>query len=225
MDDPRTMSSLDWGKRTLGVLLAVSIATNLIFVARIYLPGWREAWRLAHIPAPVQMAGDHLRGDPASGVTVIEFSDYQCPYCARLNVELGALADQHRLLWIYRHTTSNTGHPQAEPAAEAAECAGEQGRFWEYSDALFSNQPRLGDALYADIAATLRLDTARFTSCLKSGKYRAAISRDTGEAGQLDVQGTPTWYVNGRRMVGAVDATQLQAIVAAARPGARSQGT
>ncbi|HLW75112.1 MAG TPA: thioredoxin domain-containing protein [Gammaproteobacteria bacterium] len=210
------MSSFDWGKRTLGIVLAVSITTNLIFVARLYLPGWREAWRLAHIPAPVQAAGDHVRGDPASGVTVIEFSDFQCPYCARLNVELGVLADQHRLLWIYRHTTGNAGHPQAVPAAEAAECAGEQGQFWEYSDALFSNQPRLGEALYGDIAATLRLDTARFDACRKSGKYRPTLQHETAQASELDVEGTPTWFVNGRRMTGAVDETALRAIVAAA---------
>lgn len=212
------MNSLDWGKRTLGALLAVSILTNLIFVARFYLPGWREAWRLAHMPAPVPRTGDHVRGDPASGVTVIEFSDFQCPYCARLNVELGALADQHRLLWVYRHTTGNTGHPQAEPAAEAAECAGEQGRFWEYSDALFSNQPHLDEALYADIAATLRLDTTRFDACLKSRKYQQTLLHETAEAGELDVQGTPTWYVNGRRLVGAVDEAQLRTIVAGAKP-------
>lgn len=208
---------IPWRTRTLAVLLIVSVVTNLVFVTRLYLPDWRQAWRLARIAPPLPEADDHRRGNPAAGVTVIEYSDYQCPYCAKLHAELRELADRHELLWIYRHYTGNAGHPQAQGAAEAAECAGEQNRFWEYSDSLFSNQPRLGDPLYAKIAASLDLDAKRFQACLSSGKYRPALLREADESARLALQATPTWFVNGRRVTGAVDAARLEQIVAEAR--------
>ena len=203
-----------WTTRSLGLLLAVSIITNLIFVSRIYLPQWRQAWREARATVPVERPEDHVRG--SGPVTVIEYSDFQCPYCANLNRSLAALADAGQLRWVYRHYTGNTGHPEAKAAAEAAECAGEQGQFWQYADILTSAQAHLAPAIYDSIAATLRLDAARFRACLASGRHQGDIARDDQEAESLAIIGTPTWFVDGKRHAGAPAEAVVQGIITAA---------
>lgn len=207
-----------WTTRSLGLLLAVSIATNLIFVSRIYLPQWRQAWRESRATPPMERPGDHVRGMGA--VTVIEYSDFQCPYCAELNRSLAALADGNHVRWVYRHYTGNTGHPEAKHAAEAAECAGEQGRFWPYADALTADQAHLGPGLYSSIAAGMHLDLQRFESCLATGKYQGDIARDDQEAEGLAIIGTPTWFVDGKRHAGTPAQAVVQHIIAEAHaPG------
>ena len=204
-----------WTLRSLGLLLAVSIATNLIFVSRIYLPQWRQDWREWHAAPPVERPGDHVRG--RGPVTVIEYSDFQCPYCANLNHSLAGLADAGQLRWVYRHYTGNSGHPEAKAAAVAAECAGEQGQFWQYADILTSTQAHLAPAIYDSIAAALRLDLPRFRACLASGKYQGEIARDEQEADDLAIIGTPTWFVEGKRHAGAPPEAVLQKIIVDAR--------
>ena len=212
-DTPRNV----WTLRSLGLLLAVSIATNLLFVSRLYLPQWRQAWRESRVAPPVERPEDHARGNPAAGVTIIEYSDFQCPYCAVLNRSLASLADSGQVRWVYRHFTGNAGHPQARSAAEAAECAGEQGRFWQYADTLTAEQAHLAPSLYPGIATGLHLDMPRFQACLASGKYQADIARDDQESETLAIIGTPTWFVNGQRHAGAPAEDVVRRVIADAR--------
>lgn len=195
-------------------LLAVSILTNLLFAYRIYLPRWVQRWHEAMAVLPPVQAGEHLRGPADARVTLVEYSDFQCPYCATLHQELREGAAGVR--WVYRHDTLNAGHPEANAAAEAAECAGEQGRFWDYADALFANQKELGSALYPRLAEKLGLDAPRFGACLSSGKYRALIRQESAGVADLHLVGTPTWFVNGKRYMGARDAKTLAGILQAA---------
>ena len=203
-----------WTTRSLGLLLAVSILTNLIFVSRIYLPQWRQAWREARAKPPLERPGDHVRGSGA--VTVIEYSDFQCPSCANLNRSLATLADAGQLRWVYRHYTGNSGHPEAKAAAEAAECAGEQGQFWRYADALTAAQAHLAQGIYPSIAAALHLDLTRFQACLASGRHQGDLARDDQEADNLAIIGTPTWFVDGQRHAGAPAEAVVQGLIAAA---------
>lgn len=218
MSTPNPAGSV-WTTRSLGLLLAMSIVTNLIFVSRIYLPQWRQAWREARATVPVERPEDHVRG--SGPVTVIEYSDFQCPYCANLNRSLAALADAGQLRWVYRHYTGNSGHPEARNAAEAAECAGEQGQFWQYADTLTSEQAHLAPALYESIAAGQRLDLPRFRACLASGRHQGDIARDDQEAENLAIIGTPTWFVNGKRHAGAPPEATVQKVIADARASSR----
>lgn len=149
--------------------------------------------------------------DPALGpatapVTIIEFSDYQCPYCRRWaeQVEgqiLKTYGDKVRL--VYRDFPLTSIHPEAMPAAEAANCAGEQGKYWEYHDALFKQSQGLGQEAYLAYARELGLNMDQFQQCLKEHRYQNEIKADAQYAAQLGVRSTPTFFINGIPVVGA----------------------
>ncbi len=149
--------------------------------------------------------------DPALGpatapVTIIEFSDYQCPYCRRWaeQVEgqlLKAYGDKIRI--VYRDFPLTQIHPEALPAAEAADCAGEQGKYWEYHDALFKQSQGLGQQAYLAYAKELGLNIDQFQQCLKEHRYRDEVEADARYAAQLGVRSTPTFFINGIPVVGA----------------------
>lgn len=207
-------SRLFW---TLSVLLAISIATNAYFVQKFMFPQWRYTVRLWFIPPPEAERDDHIRGNAAASVTIIEYGDFQCPYCARLHTVLRELTATDDVRWIFRHYTLNSGHEEAPAAANAAECAGEQGRFWDYSDALYEKHAALGTNTYLRIAQQMQLDLTQFRSCMTSTKHRAAIDADNASAEKLEFIGVPTWFVNGKRLSGAMTLDQVREIVKAAR--------
>ena len=201
----------------LSVLLVISIATNAYFVQKLMFPQWRHTVRLWFIPPPEARPDDHLRGNPSAAVTIIEYGDFQCPYCARLHSVLRELTKTDDVRWIFRHYTLNSGHEQAPAAATAAECAGEQERFWDYSDALYEKHASLGTNTYLQIAEKMQLDMTRFSSCLTTTKHQAAIDADNASAEKLEFVGVPTWFVNGKRVSGAMTLNQVREIVNAAR--------
>jgi protein-disulfide isomerase len=147
--------------------------------------------------------------DPASGpanapVTIIEFSDYQCPYCARVVPTLKKLqAEYGDKIRIVFKDFPLPNHPQAPKAAEAAHCAGEQGKYWEMHDRMFANQGALLVPQLKETAAALGLDSAKFDQCLDSGKYAAIVQEDLEYGSDLGVSSTPSLYVNGRPVIGA----------------------
>lgn len=214
--DAGSSSSRAWLRRAFVLLFAISILTNGIFVAKFYLPIWMQRWHELIAVKPPVRGSDHIRGPADAAVTIIEYSDFQCPYCAQLHRELNDLSKQTQFRWVYRYYTLNQGHPQAGPSAEAAECAAEQGRFWDYADALFAEQKSLGAPLYATLASRLHLDEKRFDACLAANRYRSVIMRDSLEAKKLYLIGTPTWYVNGTRLMGVVSMDRLHELVAQA---------
>lgn len=151
------------------------------------------------------------KGFPSTGpadapITIVEFSDFQCPFCQRFYRETFKqlmAAYPGKIRFVYRHLPLTTIHPEAFPAAEAAMCANEQNAFWDYHDKLFENQDKLGSELYSQIASNLGLDTVRFEACLKAGRYKDLIQKDADFALGLGVQSTPTFFINGLAIVGA----------------------
>lgn len=172
-------------------------------------------------PAVVDVSPDD---DPAWGpenakVTVIEFSDFQCPYCRRFHEEtlpqLRALYGD-RIRFVYRDLPLTSIHGFAQGAAEAAECANEQGRFWEYHDLLFQNQTALQTPDLKAYAARLGLNQAAFDACVDSHKYADEVNADIDDASAAAVTGTPTFFINGRRLVGAQPLSAFQQAIDAA---------
>jgi protein-disulfide isomerase len=148
--------------------------------------------------------------DPAKGpadapVTIVTFSDFQCPYCSRVNPTLARLKDRYgdSLRIVFRDFPILQLHPQAAKAAEAGACANEQGKFWQMHDLMFANQQKLDVASLKQHAATLGLDAAAFETCLDSGKHTAEWQKDAADAEKAGVQSTPAFFVNGRPVVGA----------------------
>lgn len=150
------------------------------------------------------------RDDPSLGpanapVTIVEFSDYQCPYCKVWHDEvlpliLAEYGDQVR--YIYRDYPLS-GHSEAQPAAEAANCAGEQDAYWEFHDAIFSNQYGYGRSAYVQYARDLGLDAEAFNECLNSRQFRDEVTGDFRDGIRLGVNSTPTFFVNGTQVIGA----------------------
>lgn len=158
--------------------------------------------------------GGHSRGPADAAVTLVEFSDFDCPHCARLDETITRLMRSKRLdvRVVFRHFPLNaqcnpaaqgTRHPAACDAATAAECAGEQGRFWQYQHILFSRQGRFQRADLLGYARDLGLEPAAFERCMDSGEARARVESDAREGARLGVQSTPTIFINGRRIEGA----------------------
>jgi protein-disulfide isomerase len=164
------------------------------------------------LPAPevqrfeVNVAGAPFKGPANAAVTLVEFSDFHCPFCKQIEDNntltqlLSKYGDQLKLVWI--DYPIDQLHPQARKAHEAARCAGDQGKFWEYHKALYAGTPKSGDQLNA-VAQQVALDMASFDACFSSGKYQTAVQKDVDEAKRLSVSGTPTFFVNGRPLIGA----------------------
>jgi protein-disulfide isomerase len=145
-----------------------------------------------------------VRGNPMAPVTIVEFSDFQCPFCVRARPAVNRVRETYgdKVRFVFRHFPLDF-HAQAEKAGEAAACAGDQGRFWEMHDLLWANTTKLQVADLKAHAATLGLDVAAFGQCLDSGRHGGLVALDA-EAGQgYGVSGTPAFFVNGRPLVGA----------------------
>jgi len=157
---------------------------------------------------------DPVKGNPRAPVTVVVFSDFQCPYCARVEPTLkqveAAYGDKVRFAWKHKPLPF---HANALPAAEAAEAAREQGKFWPMHDKMFAAQQELSPAAYERWARELGLDLNRFKAALASGRHKARIQEDDAQAGRLGIDGTPTLVVNGEKVVGAVPFENLKAVI------------
>jgi protein-disulfide isomerase len=155
----------------------------------------------------IDLDDDPVLGDPNAPVTIVSFEDYQCPFCGRAFQQTfpqlkSEYVDTGKAKIVFRDFPLSF-HPEAQPAAEASECADEQGKFWEYHDALFNNQNLLGASYYAQLAGDLGLDVDQFTQCMDSGKYRQEVQADFAYGSQVGVSGTPTFFINGIKLVGA----------------------
>lgn len=150
--------------------------------------------------------GSYSIGPEDAAITIVEFSDYQCPFCVRWHEQVYnqlMAAYPGKVRFVYRHLPLTQIHPQAMPASEAAMCAGEQNAYWQFHERLFTNQDSLGDALYTQLATDLGLDLTAFQECRDTHKYQAQIQADMDFAIGLGVQSTPTFFINGLAMVGA----------------------
>jgi protein-disulfide isomerase len=157
---------------------------------------------------------DPVRGNPAAPVTIVEFSDYQCPFCARVNPTLAKIRETYgdRVKIVFKDYPL-PNHPQAPKAAEAARCAGEQKKYWEMHDAMFANQRALDVPALKQTARAIGLDGASFDQCLDSGKWADTVSAGSELGGKMGVNSTPTLYINGRAVIGAMPFENFKSII------------
>ncbi|MEQ1898158.1 MAG: DsbA family protein [Vicinamibacterales bacterium] len=154
----------------------------------------------------VAVAGhDPSRGPATAPITLVEFSDYQCPFCGRVTPTLKRLRDTYgeRIRIVWKDFPLYDIHPQAQKAAEAAWCAGEQGKYWEFHDRLFANQSTLGTEGLKQHATAVGLEPVGFNACLESGRHATRVQDGAQLGRDLGVDSTPTAFINGRRVTGA----------------------
>ncbi|MBV8431743.1 MAG: Na+/H+ antiporter NhaA [Solirubrobacterales bacterium] len=212
----------------LGVLTAAvgaSLLTLLIYRVTRLLPREQRLRALVGRPetivdlaVPVDPDRDHIRGPLKAPVTLVEYGDFQCPYCGRAEgIIRELLADFGDLRYVWRHLPLNDVHVDAQLAAEASEAAAAQGRFWDMYDTLLSHQDELGIRDLMRYAQDLELDQDRFKEFLRKSKGAGRIAEDVESADASDVSGTPTFFINGLRHYGAYDVVTLSNAVRAAR--------
>jgi protein-disulfide isomerase len=166
---------------------------------------------------------EHVRGPDNAALTVIEYGDFQCPYCARAHLALTELGEDlgeelGGIRLVFRHLPLVDFHPLAEHAAEAAEAAAAQGKFWDMHDALFEEQDEIGDEQdLQDLAESLGLDGARFRADIEGGQYRARVQADRVRAARDGAHRTPTFFINGVLHQGDSDFDSLERALSAAR--------
>jgi protein-disulfide isomerase len=164
---------------------------------------------------------DHIRGPIEAAVTVVEYGDFECPYCGQAEpVVRELLHDFGDVRYVWRHLPLNDVHPNAQLAAEAAEAAADQDAFWEMHDHLLTHQDALRPYDLVGYARQLRLDLDRFTDALRTHAGSTRVAEDVDSADLSGVTGTPTFFINGRRHYGAYNIATLSAAVRAA--GARA---
>jgi protein-disulfide isomerase len=150
--------------------------------------------------------GDPSIGPDSAPITIVEFSDYQCPYCAKWYTEVFTrlMTDyKGKVRFVYRDFPLYSIHPESQPAAEAANCAGDQGAYWEFHNALFSGKYRLGSDAYARYAEELGLNPEKFNQCVSTHRFKSEVDADFKYATTIGVSSTPTFFVNGLAVVGA----------------------
>jgi predicted DsbA family dithiol-disulfide isomerase len=155
--------------------------------------------------AEVGVEGAPFRGPATAPVTIVEFSDFHCPSCKQVVSTLTQVLSRYHetVRLIYRDFPIDGFHPQARKAAEAARCAHDQGKFWEYHDALFANAPQAGPEQLKRYAQQVGLDFPSFERCLASGTHAATVQKSVEEAIRLGVTGTPAFFINGELLSGA----------------------
>jgi protein-disulfide isomerase len=184
-----------------------------------FISGLEEANQVAYEIGPyrveVATAGEPARGSAEAPVTIIEFSDFECPFCSRVVPTLeqirGHYGDRVRL--VFKQFPLRKIHPNAQKAAEASLCAQDQGKFWEMHDAMFADQQNLAIPGLKAKAATLGLEAGEFAQCLDSGKYAEAVEEDLQEGSAIGITGTPAMVINGRLVSGAVPYEEIAKVV------------
>jgi protein-disulfide isomerase len=169
----------------------------------------------ARLVIPVSEDRDHIRGPETAPVTLVEYGDYECPFCGQA---YHALKDVQRragnlMRFVFRNFPLTTIHPHAERAAEAAEAAGSQGRFWEMHDLLFENQQSLKDEDLLRYCASAGLDNSRFVADVREGRYINRVREDFLSGARSGVNGTPTFFINGARHDGSWEIGPLLAAI------------
>jgi protein-disulfide isomerase len=172
------------------------------------IPEWQD----------VSADDDPYLGPEDAPITIVEFSDFQCSYCARFHEQtFDKLIEEYgdQIRFVYRDYPLLGMHPEAQPAAEAAQCANDQDAFWEMHDLIFSNQFALSSESYISFAEELTLDMDAFNECLESGKYADEVLADMEEGISYGVSGTPAFFVNGRILMGAQPFENFAALIEA----------
>jgi Na+/H+ antiporter NhaA len=214
----------------LGAAIASTLLSWAVFRAIARLPAQVRARQLLgtadellDLSDDVDPDRDHVRGPDSAPVTLVEYGDYECPYCGQAEVVVRELLDEFgdELRYVWRHLPLNDVHPHAQMAAEAAEAAGAQGNFWGMHDKLLAAQDELTERDLRRYAEELGLDVERFSEDLRRRRHAERVAEDVASADASGVAGTPSFFINGRRHEGAYDAETLSRAVRAARGRAR----
>jgi protein-disulfide isomerase len=178
---------------------------------------------MATLKVPIT-AEDHAQGPENAEVTLVEYGDYECPHCGRA-YPIVQKVQKHfgkRLRLVFRNFPLGEMHPHAEAAAEVAEFAGSQGKFWEMHDLLFENQERLGDALFSELGKKLHLSAPALREALEQGTFEARVRADFSGGVRSGVNGTPTFFINGHRHDASFDFETLVSAINDATRTAKS---
>jgi protein-disulfide isomerase len=221
VDDPSLTDRRQGRGRILGLIVLGALAGLAI--------GWL-AWRDRAPSGPtgsgvvsgielvdgVDVSHDPVLGPADAPITIVEFSDFECPFCSRFALQTApALRRQYgeRIRWIFVNYPLQSIHPNAYEAALAGECAAEQDRFWPFYDAMFSGRHSLSGTGYAEAAEAIGMDEERFQACYRNADHAEEVDLDVKEGEKFYILGTPTFYVNGRRMEGAQRPEAFAAVI------------
>jgi Na+/H+ antiporter NhaA len=223
----RAFTGVELDEAKLGALSAAAVASLItwcVYRVTARLPPMQRARallgdseQLLDLSAPVDPDRDHIRGPARASVTVVEYGDFECPYCGLAEPVVRDLLADADLRYVFRHLPLADVHPRAQLAAEAAEAAGAQGAFWQMHDLLFAHQDALKPTDLVGYARQLGLDLDRFHDDLKRHVHAARVARDVESADISGVSGTPTFFINEQRHYGAYDIETLKAAVTLAR--------
>ena len=228
----RAFQGAELDQAKVGALSAVVVSaalTWLVYRLVALLPSAAKARALVGDVAYIQdlvpevdIDHDHVRGPASAPITVIEFGDFECPYCGQAEAVVRELLSDVHVRYVWRHLPLTDVHPRAQYAAEAAEAAAAQGAFWEMHDLLLVHQGDLRPVDVARYAEELGLDVERFADEMRRHVHEARVAQDVESADLSGVSGTPTFFVNGLRQYGAYDVATLGAAVRAARAQVRA---
>lgn len=196
------------------IVAAIIIAGALIVSTKIYVDGNIKKEKA---PAGPSVEGQPILGSLQAKVTIIEFSDFQCPFCARYTLDTfpqikQEYVDTGKVKIVFKNFPLSF-HENAKIAAEAGECTFEQNKFWEYEQKLFENQNALSENDLKKYARDLGLQAEQFNNCLDSEKYVKEVQNDFKEGQEAGVSGTPTFFINGEKLVGAYPFSEFQKII------------
>jgi protein-disulfide isomerase len=202
-----------------GVLIAAatsSLISLAVFRLARLLPGPVRARQLlgtaesiSDLAVPVDAERDHVRGPADAMITVVEYGDFECPYCGQVEDVVRELLNEGDLRYVWRHLPLSDVHPRAQIAAEASEAAGRQGAFWPMHDLLLTHQGELAPVHLRRYASVLELDLDRFTTDLQEHRWKERVANDAESAELSGATGTPTFFINGIRHRGAYDLDTL----------------
>ena len=208
----------------IGIIVAF-VVIALIVVGWVVLSQQPVQGIVQVTPMPHPQANANAMGDPKAPVKLIEYADFQCPYCKQFTddteAQIIATYVQTGKVYFEYHSMGTFIGPESERAAEAAYCAGDQGKFWEMHDIIFANQGversgALGDSHLTAFAAKIGLDSNQFSSCFTGGKYAGKVSQDLADGTAAGVQSTPSFLLNGTLVEGALSFTDFQTKIDAA---------
>lgn len=165
--------------------------------------------------AELSVSGEPFKGSEKARVTIVKFEDFQCPFCKQGQPTFHELLSRYngKVRLVHKDFPLESLHPQARQAAEAARCAYEQGKFWEYHDKLYANSPKASADNLKSYAKEVGLNVDSFDRCFASGKYKAVVQQDLNEGTQLSLTGTPTFFINGREISGNQPLETFEAII------------
>ena len=220
-----SVQGVDLEHAKIGILGASLLASGVAFTAfrviarlppRLLTAGSdRVPAPIIDLSEPVDSEHDHIRGPRAETLTLVEYGDFECPHCGQAEPAIRQLLRDFGgdVRFVFRHLPLTDVHPNAQLAAEAAEAAGAQGKFWEMHDLLFTHQAALELSDLLEYARELRLDVDDFERDLRTRRYARRVARDTASAAEAGVAGTPTFFIDGRRHYGAFDLASLTALL------------